>query len=51
MTLEIRVRAGEIYEKLGQNEKAEAEYRKALSINPANQYVRRRLDKLLEGKK
>ena len=48
---EIRTRAGEIYEKLGQNEKAEAEYRKALSINPANQYVRRRLDKLLEGKK
>ena len=44
----LRVRSAEIYEKLGQNEKAEAEYRRALSIDPANRYVKQRLDKLLQ---
>jgi O-antigen ligase/Tfp pilus assembly protein PilF len=43
----VRIRTAEIYEKLGKNDKAEEEYRKALSIAPANQEAKKRLDKLL----
>ena len=43
----VRIRTAEIYEKLGKNDKAEEEYRKALSIAPANQEAKTRLDKLL----
>lgn len=43
----VRIRTAEIYEKLGKNDKAEEEYGNAISIDPANQEAKTRLDKLL----